>query len=136
MLRGIGLLSLLIAVAILGILGARAISDSSTSPDELATLELTDTSTTLAPGADLGGSDATGPSGLGQVDAAARASCIADRSAMETAVSTFTASIGTPPLDEQALVDAGMLSAPVDGFDLAVVDGSTTVVGVGTCLGM
>ncbi len=58
-------------------------------------------------------------------DAQQGSACAAERATLETAVEAYVAQDGDPPDSEQALIDAGLLAAPIDAFDL---DATATVV--------
>jgi hypothetical protein len=105
-----GLISILATIAILGVLGSRMLSGI----DEPRGLPMVE--------APVGG-------GL-----SAASTCASDRRSLETAVNAHRLLIGEPPADQRAMVDAGVLSEQVSGFELGA-DPPGTIVGVGRCAG-
>lgn len=105
-LRIVGLVSLLVTVAVLGVLGARVLSgtgDALSDADVMA---------------------ATG-----------RSRCELEREAVEEAVARHEAITGILPHHEDVLVNLGMLSKPVESFTVRIEDGRVVITGVGRCRG-
>lgn len=130
-LSGLGFLSVLAAIAILAVLGARVLDDTDevrTSPVDAAR-QLDDEAGTGEPSPSSDGDGVVLPgTGAGGV-----AQCEANRSTIETAAQAHLLTHGVPPVDLRALVDAGFLGEAVDTHTLSVADGEVVVTGVGAC---
>lgn len=105
-LRVFGLASLLVTVAILGVLAARVLA---------------------------GTGDAA--SGLDVMAVTGQSRCELERDAVEQAVARHEAMTGILPHHEDVLVNLGMLSKPVETFTVRLQDGSVVITGVGRCRG-
>jgi len=131
-LSGLGFLSVLVAVGILAVLGARVLSDT----EEVRTSPV-DAARQIDADADAG-ADGSPPSSEDGVvlpgrTAADLVQCETTRSTIELAAQAHRLTHGSPPDDLQALVDAGFLEEPVETHTLSVVDGETVITGVGAC---
>lgn len=132
-LSGLGFLSILAAIAILAVLGARVLDDTDevrSSPIDAAR-EL-DEAAGATPPPQGGGGDGGGAVVPGR-SAADVARCETNRQTVELAANAFEVTTGAPPADVAALVVAGFLAEPPDTHAIEIVDGSAVVEGVGTC---
>ncbi len=110
MLAVFGLLGLLLTIGILGLLATRVLGSVDPAAGEVA-----------VPGAS-------------EQEVASSVACDADRAAVELALRTYTLQVGSPPPDEAAMAEAGLLPDPVDTFEYRPGE-PDPVVGVGSCAG-
>jgi hypothetical protein len=128
-LSGLGFLSVLAAIALLAVLGARVLDDTDevrTSPVDAAR-ELDAAAGDDGPGAPAGGVVLPGSGVAGQ------AQCDTNRTMLERAAQVHLLTRGGPPADQQALVDAGLLAEPVPTHTLTVVGDEAVIAGTGAC---
>lgn len=123
---GIGLLSILIAVAIMAVLWSRAADDVTSSP---VPTELAPPQSAIAP--EAGG--AATPAQGGSVGAAGAASCGTERTTIETAMQVFEVTTGTRPTSVEDLVTAGLVVP--DGELSFQIDPAGVLTGTGACTG-
>ena len=126
-LSGLGFLSVLAAIAILAVLGARVLGDT----DEVRTSPV-DAARQLDEATDEGGASEGGVVLPGD-GAAGQALCDTNRVALETAAQAHLLTRDGPPPDQQALVDAGFLAEPLGTHSLSVVEGEVVITGTGAC---
>ncbi len=129
-LRGLGLLSILLAVGIMALLSWRILSD--TGGDDVQIVRGGAPSSVVPGDVPAGDVPAGGAEpGAANAERAAAAACETDRRTVETAAMVYELEMGSKPPDVQALVDADYVKP---GRDLQVEilpDG--TVVSTGTC---
>lgn len=108
-LSAVGLLSLLVGVAVMGLLGARVLSSTGTAT----------------------GAPDRNPAEL--VTESVESTCELNRRALDTAINLYEAATGVAPHTQDALVNVGMLTEPVEHFTVRRVDGQTVVEAHGPC---
>lgn len=131
---GFGLLGLLITIAIMAVLANRVLSGTEGAAKVVTgslPAEITPSTVpgaTTVPGAEGGGLPAIS-------DSADAAACGANRSTLELAAQAYELTTGTPPVDQQALVSAGLLDEPLSSFSLAGGPDGVQITGEGDCAG-
>jgi hypothetical protein len=139
-LGGLGLLGLLITIAILALLTNRVLSGTSDADVPIdpartipSTIVIDDApGTETPPGADQGDSGGGGLPAGGNANPAA---CQTTRATLEVAAQAYELMNGAPPVDQQALVDSGVLVEPSPDFELTSGPGGVQITGVGACEG-
>lgn len=137
---GLGLLGLLITVAIMAILANRVLSGTDDAADVIggslpAELTTTVPGQTAVPGQGSEGGDGGG--GLSSIGESSNATvCQVNRGVLEVAAQAYEISYGSAPVDQQQLLDSGMLSEPVPNFTVSSSASGVVITGEGICEGL
>lgn len=126
--RGLGLLSVLVTIAIMALLSWRILSD--TDGDDVDVVRDPGPASTAAPVDPAGGAQ-LGEGG--STDRAAAAACEVNRRTVETAAEAYAITNGSPPANLEQLIDSGLL---VPDTELQVeITPTGEVVSTGACAG-
>ena len=125
------MLGLLLTIGILAVLSTRSVSGTDDATDLLSGRLPTELTTTTAAPTPAAPTTAAGA----PMDPAAAVVCETNRDVLETAVQAHELTNGAPPADQQVLVAAGLLEAPVTTHELVAGPGGVTVAGIGECAG-
>lgn len=138
---GLGLLGLLITIAILALLANRVLSGTDDAAEVLTDDLPAELSSTTVPGStdatastEVPGGEAGGALN-GLTDPAAAAACQVNRNTLELAAQAYEIASGSPPPDQQALVDAGYLAEVLATHELGPGPAGVQITGVGDCAG-